>query len=708
MCLLLFFIRRDMFGSPAINLYSIIITFTSKLTVIKLLIILIIGFGVLLYIIDLSSLRLSQLKIAFTFGNDEDDAEREWDWKFMDDLEQNYHREHQSYFIDTDGCRMPRFETVDDNVVQFLFRVKAVNCGKPLTRSNNNYVWIDLNETEIQSTYGVKHIDKLECEYQPFQRINDFQNEYAKSDQKVTFRFGDVVRVYDEYIRIICRNKAKNNKEIYVDYHFFIREKQQLPNELPRFNDGGDQMTDDRGQGVRATSNKPMSVMVLGIDSVSRLNFHRQMNESVNVLLNELRGIEFFGFNKVADNTYPNLMPTLAGLDENELVTACIPYKNQTFDRCNFIWKTFKAKNYVTAYVEDMASLGLFQYLKPGFKDQPTDYSLRPIFIEMEHHIANRRNVNTFICMGKRRTIDILLGYAQKFINAMANRLHFSFFWSGSFTHDYLNFPTLIDTDLADFLRLMQSTGALDNLFLILMSDHGIRWGPFRKTYQGMMEERQPFLFVVPPKRFSQQYPEAMRNLVRNRRRLTTHFDLYETFRDLAELDSLESRTIETRAHELLEIEPMPRGISLFLPIPETRTCYNAAIEPHWCTCHERSELAATDPRVSEVARIIVEHLNEVIKPHPQCQHLRLNAVFNANLGTSNTNFRNVTNQFVDIAVRLQTKPGLGEFEATARVHGMNHYELTGIVSRTNLYGKQSYCIDDPKLKLYCFCDNRM
>lgn len=684
----------EMFNSPSINVYSIIIAFTGKLTVLKLLIILIIGFGVLLYIIDLSSLRLSQLKIALTFGDD-DEVDRKWDWKFMQDLDHEHRFLHRSYFIDTEGCRMPSFPVVDPEVDKFLFGVRPIRCGKPLTRSNNNYLWIDLNETEIESSYGIKHVDKLKCEYQSFQRKNDFQNEYAKSNRKVTFRHGDVVRVFDEFIRVACRLNGKN-KEIYQDYHFFLKDEQTKS-----------QLTDYKKEN-EAQSNKPMSVMVMGIDSVSRLNFHRRMNESVDVLLNDLKAIELYGFNKVADNTYPNLIPTLTGLDEIELMTACIPTKNDTFDRCNFIWKTFEEKNFATAYVEDMASLGLFQYLRQGFKSQPTDYSLRPVLIEMEHHIAKQKNVNTFLCMGKRRTFDILMEYAQKLINVLAKRLHFSFFWTASFTHDYLNFPTLIDADLADFLRAMQSSGALDNSFLILMSDHGIRWGSFRNTYQGMMEERQPFVFFVPPKRFSEQYPEAMRNLVRNRHRLTTHFDLYETLRDLADLKTIESRTIKERAKDLDETDPMPRGISLFLPVSESRSCYDAAIAPHWCTCHDREELQPTDPRVTEVARIIVDRINDLTKPYPECQRLRLNAVFSADLGTSNTSFRNGTNHFVDITVRLQTKPGLGEFEATARVHNTQNYEIAGTISRTNLYGKQSYCIDDSKLKLYCFCDNRM
>lgn len=187
---------------------------------------------------------------------------------------------------------------------------------------------------------------------------------------------------------------------------------------------------------------------------------------------------------------------------------------------------------------------------------------------------------------------------------------------------------------------------------------------------------------------------------------------MYEILRDLSNLKSLETASIKRRTKELRETEPWPRGISLFLPVPKTRSCYDAAIGPHWCTCHDKMELSATEPRVSQVARLIVNHINEMIKIHRDCQRLRLNSVLSANLlSNSNSNFRNVSNQFVDITVRLQTRPGYGEFEATVRVyenHGVHNLELTGTISRTNLYGTQAYCIDDSKLKLYCFCDSLM
>lgn len=243
------------------------------------------------------------------------------------------------------------------------------------------------------------------------------------------------------------------------------------------------------------------------------------------------------------------------------------------------------------------------------------------------------------------------------------------------------------------------------------MSDHGLRFGSFRNTYQGMMEERQPALFIVPPSTFPLKYQNAVKNLLKNRRQLTTHFDLYETLRDLSDIDSITNESIQKRSHELLETEPMPRGISLFLPIPASRSCSLAEISPHWCTCHEKQELSTTDSRVLKSARLIVEHLNKIVKSYPQCQPLSLNSISNANVFSSSSDIKgseNDENKFSDVTVRLQTKPGFAEFESTVRVFDNGALNMTGTISRVNLYGKQSQCVDDYEVKLYCFCNSFM
>lgn len=214
-------------------------------------------------------------------------------------------------------------------------------------------------------------------------------------------------------------------------------------------------------------------------------------------------------------------------------------------------------------------------------------------------------------------------------------------------------------------------------------------------------------MFFVPPAWFSTRYPDATRNLLSNRRSLSTPFDMYETLRDLLELDQITTKNLQIRSEELSQTDPMPRGISLFLPIPSNRTCSSAGISPHFCTCHEKQPVATNDQRVQKVARKIVSHINEMIVKFKKCQRLSLNAILDAHIATSNADIlKKDTMAFADVTVRLQTKPGMAEFEGTTRLYTNGRLVNTGSVSRTNQYGEQSACVNDYNIKLFCFCDS--
>lgn len=250
-----------------------------------------------------------------------------------------------------------------------------------------------------------------------------------------------------------------------------------------------------------------------------------------------------------------------------------------------------------------------------------------------------------------------------------------------------------------------------------------------------MLEERQPLLYFILPKWFKKVFPSAYKNLLINRRRLTSPFDLYETLKDLSDIDKISTSSIQKRSMEMHEQSLLDRSISLFLQVPPTRSCDSAGIQSHWCTCYEKYELPTTDHRVQKVAKYVVKYINELLSNHRRCNKLFLNSILFANLGIVNSrifelltasklmtlNNNNVMrtpktisskvlsrNQNIyDITVRVQTKPGLGEFESTVRFSesGNEEFKMVGTISRTNLYGQQSYCIDDYKLKLYCFCN---
>lgn len=132
-----------------------------------------------------------------------------------------------------------------------------------------------------------------------------------------------------------------------------------------------------------ATLSRKLSVLVLGIDSVSRLNFIRSA-PTTDRHLRETGWVRMNGYNKMGDNTFPNLMAILTGLNQAQAYSICKPTVPYKLDRCPFLWRDFRDAGYATAYGEDEASLNTFNYLKLGFVEPPTDYYLRPYILACE------------------------------------------------------------------------------------------------------------------------------------------------------------------------------------------------------------------------------------------------------------------------------------------------------------------------------------
>lgn len=87
-------------------------------------------------------------------------------------------------------------------------------------------------------------------------------------------------------------------------------------------------------------SDKP-SVLLLSIDSLSRLNLIRSMPTTHRLL--ETRGfLSLEGYTKIADNTFPNVVSILTGMFEAQMVKRCWKNHEDEMDGCPFLWKEFK------------------------------------------------------------------------------------------------------------------------------------------------------------------------------------------------------------------------------------------------------------------------------------------------------------------------------------------------------------------------------
>lgn len=102
-------------------------------------------------------------------------------------------------------------------------------------------------------------------------------------------------------------------------------------------------MVIDKGQRRIFNANEPKmpSVLIISVDSLSRLNLIRSMPTTYHLL--KSRGfMSLDGYTKVADNTFPNVVPILTGMFVEQMAKLCWKNPGDELDKCPFLWNDFK------------------------------------------------------------------------------------------------------------------------------------------------------------------------------------------------------------------------------------------------------------------------------------------------------------------------------------------------------------------------------
>uniref|UniRef100_A0A1B0ATM3 Uncharacterized protein n=1 Tax=Glossina palpalis gambiensis TaxID=67801 RepID=A0A1B0ATM3_9MUSC len=378
----------------------------------------------------------------------------------------------KSYFIDTPGCRLMALNVMNDQLRKYMKNLEKPYCGTPLLRisKNGSQLWINVDEKGLLKMYNVTKLEDILCIYSIFERRKDFQNIIRDTMAfKLSYREPVNLKKDVDFLRVEC---WRENVLIYQDC-FYVLNGTKL---------------NDSTEGEDDKTNR-LSVMILVMDALSHMNFLRQMPETAQFIKQNLSHVEFFGYNKVDVNTFPNLIQLLTGLKTKQLSEFC--NISSEMDDCPIIWKQFKEAGYKTAYGEDVQYLTLFQYALDGFKKQPTDFYFRTYALKMAK-FKWWRDKNTYASYGKHPPLELLLDYIRNLVPFMQYNDFFSLFWTISHSHDDLNSPQFLDKPILNLLKLFDRTNILNTTVISLMSDHGFRMGDYRLTHQGELEDMEP------------------------------------------------------------------------------------------------------------------------------------------------------------------------------------------------------------------------
>eukprot|EP00928_Gymnodinium_smaydae_P026173 TRINITY_DN20627_c0_g1_i1.p1 TRINITY_DN20627_c0_g1~~TRINITY_DN20627_c0_g1_i1.p1 ORF type:complete len:1488 (+),score=79.68 TRINITY_DN20627_c0_g1_i1:36-4466(+) len=298
---------------------------------------------------------------------------------------------------------------------------------------------------------------------------------------------------------------------------------------------------DSAQKAFHTRSSKPNLLMVM-IDPMSYEEMQRSLVQTKRML--QTSGFyEFVNYAVVGANSGPNQAALYSGHNMS------IP-GNLSSVRASWLWDDLRNAGYKTMKVEDacIRNSNMVQSLEP----RTTHGShLRHLFC----FDWSRPN-----CLGEKLASSHALDYATQFISAYEGVEDSP--WA-SFVHlvdsheDSQSLGAVLDGPLMNFLTSLRKLQK--NTVIVLLSDHGMHYGPYFQTIAGQREHRHPFLHL--------SIPPALRKIPSG---------------------NLLKRVVPFDVHDAILHLTLGRGEGrLFRALPKHRSCSELGIPADFCDFNE-------------------------------------------------------------------------------------------------------------------------
>jgi len=240
------------------------------------------------------------------------------------------------------------------------------------------------------------------------------------------------------FVKVECHNSKKLN--VGIQFEAVVVPPSKLSNataEKAKKWDNAKNMPAKNAGNNGQEPEHPPSILIIGIDSISRLHMLRQLPQTKKYLDgNDF--VEMRGYTKVGENTFPNIMAAIGGMETYKY--DCWRSGADKIDNCPFLWNNFSDKGYMTALVEDAPGIAIFNYEKTGFVKQPTDYYLRPLMTASHLHAGRGKSSGAMSCFGGLNPTDYMIKYIERFLGVTGKQYPFFLLsWFTSIAHDDFN-----------------------------------------------------------------------------------------------------------------------------------------------------------------------------------------------------------------------------------------------------------------------------
>nr|VZI51082.1 unnamed protein product [Spirometra erinaceieuropaei] len=332
--------------------------------------------------------------------------------------------------------------------------------------------WLDGGVLRLQQA---DNSSSIRCDLFPIIRLDDFRSIYGEVEEQVH----DGHRPKHPHNMLLCQSESN-----FFPGKLFDWRTDSLLSQKRFYLCGSSAASAVRPE----RQGELVNVLLLGIDSLSRLSWLRYLPRTMDLLqrLIQHRGGIFNLFNVVGDGTTANLLALLTGFFEQELpearrfVAEMMPGQvglldaslskeghrgekagKTVLDEFPWIWKEYASRGgYVTHYIEDTTNYGTFQYRLQGFgsRQTPVDSYGRPCLVAAAQDEA--RYGKKLGCTASTPTHKILLESMREFFHANAGLPRFSLTFLSEMIHEDPSQARLVDSDLHDLLQQIEEDDA--------------------------------------------------------------------------------------------------------------------------------------------------------------------------------------------------------------------------------------------------------
>ena len=479
------------------------------------------------------------------------------------------------------------------NFVYIFFVYIPSNCddwGKGL---NNTYIENDIEKHGCQIQYPKRCGDKILKNYQDYTKIRnkDCKTYKLPNPRKEIFRRSDSTYINKDTKRIgyplinkdpVCFEDF--GVEINPIYEYFLEHLVDMDNdEILNKNFKGKRPEievdfTDNEQGnmiINVEYNQTLSserkllekkaipysnnILIIYIDSVSRVNTIRQLNKTMNFIEKFMRYKGGFSKKYPSENFHSfQFFKYHAFLGFTQANFPLIFYARDKLDpRKILITKYLKDIGYITSNVHDTCD-----------RDATRSYHNYTIEEVYDHQFAicdpNDEGVSltSIRCFYGKKNIEHLIEYTNQFWRKYKDNRKYSIILSNYGHEGTLSVVKYADDVIYNFLNNLFEDNLLKDSSVIFVSDHGAGMPSVYYAYDFYsIEINLPMLYIITNDRKNKSYEEQYEYIHENQQTLVTAFDIYNTIGYLAYGDKYFSIKNKT---DLFDTPKSEYGKSLF------------------------------------------------------------------------------------------------------------------------------------------------